>query len=117
MTPKNILIVEDDAILLFVNERMVTQLGHRVVGTAKSGQEAIDEAKKSNPDLILMDIRLLGAMDGIEAMLEIRKFSNVPVIYVSGNSDPKTYDRAKEAGMLNFLIKPVSIEMLKEALE
>lgn len=116
MIPKNVMIVEDDAILLFVNEKLISDLGHNIVGTAKTGPDAIELVKKTNPDIILMDIRIIGDMDGIDATIEIRKFSDVPVVFVSGNSDPNTYERAKKTGMHSFLIKPVSPEMLKEVL-
>lgn len=116
MSAKSVLIVEDDAILLFVNEKLITDLGHKVVGTAKTGLEAIEVAKQTNPDIIFMDIRLLGVMDGIEAMEEIRKSSMVPVVYLSGSSESKTLERAKSTNMLAFLIKPVSMEMIKEVL-
>ncbi len=117
MNVKNVLIVEDDPILLFVNEKLITNLGHTIAGTARTGPEAIDKAKSCNPDIILIDIRLLGPMDGIEAVCEIRKFSNVPIVFVSGNSDPKTFERAKETEIKAFLTKPVSLEMLKEILD
>lgn len=116
MKPKNVLVVEDDAILLFVNEKLLSQLGYHVIATAKTGEQAIEEARRTNPDIIMMDIRLIGDMDGIDAMVEIRKFSSVPVVYLSGNSDPRTYQKAQTTDMHAFLVKPVSFEMLKETL-
>lgn len=116
MKVNNILLVEDDAILLFVNEKMLTQLGFTNIFTARTADEAIATAEKCNPDVILMDIRLIGDDDGIYAMEKIRNFSQAPVIYLSGNSDPATFERAKNSGMHAFLTKPVSLEMLKETL-
>jgi len=63
-----------------------------------------------------MDIALEGDMDGIEAMLEIRKFSDVPVIYITGNSDESNRTRAIETNYTDFLTKPVEFEDLKESL-
>lgn len=117
MSSKNIFIVEDDEILVLVNTMLVKSLGHNVVGKANNGLDAIEQIKNLNPDVILMDIKIIGEMDGIDAMKEIQKFANIPVIYVTGNSEPETYARAKETNFKSFLIKPINIELLKEALK
>lgn len=114
---KKVLIVEDDMILSMVNKKYVELLGHKVIQAVRTGQGAIDAVKKYNPDLILMDIRIEGDMDGIEAMEEIRKFSSVHVVYLTGNSEPSTKIRAEATGMIAFLIKPVSLDDLKSALD
>lgn len=114
---KKILIVEDDMILAMVNKKYVELLGHKVVQSVRTGQDAIDAVKTHNPDLILMDIRIEGEMDGIEAMEEIRKFSNIPVVYLTGNSESSTKQRAEQTNMLAFCIKPVSMDDLKAVLE
>jgi len=113
---KKFLIVEDDMILSMVNKKYVELLGHKVVQSVKTGPAAIDAVKKYNPDIILMDIRIEGDMDGIEAMEEIRKFSNANVIYLTGNSEPATKLRAEQTSMLAFCIKPISIDDLKAVL-
>lgn len=114
---KKVLIVEDDLILTMINKRYLELLGHKVVLSVRNGLDAIEAAKNHNPDVILMDIRIEGEMDGIEAMEEIRKFSEVDVIYVSGNSEPETLQRAEKTKMLGFRIKPIFIDDLKELLE
>ena len=114
---KKILIVEDDMILSMVNKKYVESLGHQVVQSVRTGLTAIEAAKKHNPDVILMDIRIEGSMDGIEAMEEIRKFSNAGVIYLTGNSEPATKARAEQTLMLAFCIKPISIDDLKTVLD
>lgn len=111
---KKILIVEDDLILAMINKRYMEQLGLTVVASARNGLDAIEAAKKHNPDFILMDIRIDGDLDGIDAMEEIRKFSDAAVIYVTGNSDPATKARAAKTNMLGFCIKPIFLEDLKE---
>jgi two-component system, response regulator PdtaR len=113
---KKFLIVEDDMILSMVNKKYVELLGHKVVQSVRTGSAAIDAAKKHNPDIILMDIRIEGEMDGIEAMEEIRKFSNAGVIYLTGNSEPTTKTRAEQTLMLAFCIKPISMDDLKTVL-
>ena len=113
---KKVLIVEDDMILSMVNKRYVELLGHKVVQSVRTGLAAIEAVRKHNPDTILMDIRIEGEMDGIEAMEEIRKFSNVEVIYLTGNSEPITKIRAEQTNMLGFCVKPISIDDLKTIL-
>ncbi len=113
---KKVLIVEDDMILSMVNKRYVELLGHKVVQSVRNGLAAIEATRKHNPDIILMDIRIEGEMDGIDAMEEIRKFSNVAVIYLTGNSEPIAKTRAEQTNMLAFCVKPISIDDLKTIL-
>lgn len=114
MDRKNVLIVEDDKLLSLVEERIVEKLGYNVVGKVGSAEEAITKAKNLDPDLIVMDIALKGDMDGIQAMETIRKSSDVPVIYLSGNSDRYNYERAKKTEFTDYLVKPVTYKDLKE---
>ncbi|MEO1022253.1 MAG: response regulator [Bacteroidota bacterium] len=114
---KRILIVEDDMIISLVIENMVRELGHQVVGKATSGDEAISLAQEHEPDLILMDIRLKGEMDGIEAVTEIKSKINTSVIYLTGNSDRLNYERAKETEFIDLITKPFTIGDLTKSLE
>lgn len=111
---KRILIVEDDMLLALVEERLIQKLGYEVAGKTGSGEEAVQLAGELRPDLILMDIVLKGDMDGIEAMSEIRKHSDVPVIYLSGNSDRFNFERARKTEFTDYLIKPVTINDLRK---
>lgn len=113
MATKKVLIVEDDMLLSLVEERIVEKLGYNVVGKVGSGEEAIRKAKNLDPDLIVMDIVLKGDMDGIQAMEAIRRTSDVPVIYLSGNSDRFNYERAKKTEFTDYLIKPITYKDLK----
>ena len=81
-----ILIVEDDQIIQLDLLRHLKQLDYAVVGAASSGEEAVAKATQLQPDLVLMDIRLQGAMDGIEAAHQIQSASQVPVIYLTAQS-------------------------------
>lgn len=110
---KRVLIVEDDMLLSLVEERLIEKLGHRVVAKVDNARDAIKKAAELNPDLIVMDIVLKGETDGIEAMEEIRKKSDIPVIYLSGNSDRYNYERARKTGFTDYLIKPITINDLK----
>lgn len=109
---KNILIVEDEMIIALMIEKMVENLGHSVIAKVTSGEEAVEMALKYTPDLILMDIRLQGEMDGIEAMIQIRKQIDVQVIYISGNTDNLYKKRVKKSDCLGFLTKPITMNDL-----
>lgn len=112
-TAKSVLIVEDDMLLSLVEERLIEKMGHNIVAKVVSGKDAVKKAKELKPDIIVMDIILKGDMDGIEAMEEIRKHSDVPVIYLSGNSDRFSYERAKKTGFTDYLVKPITGNDLK----
>lgn len=114
---KKVLVVEDDLILNLLYESYFERLGFETEGELVYGKTAIELTKKISPDLIVMDISLEGDLDGIDAMLEIRKFSDVPVIYITGNSDPMHVKRAKETNYLDYLTKPIEFEDLKECLD
>ncbi len=105
---KGVLIVEDELIIALMIERMVQNLGHKVLAKVTSGEAAIEAAKEHRPDVILMDIRLQGEMDGIDAMSVIRRTSNIPVIFITGNSDENYRKRVEEADPLGFLTKPIT---------
>lgn len=114
---KTVMIVEDDLILNLLYESYLEKLGYDAEGELVYGKTAIEVAQKIKPDLILMDISLEGDIDGITAMKEIRKFSDVPVIYITGNSDPHHVQRAKETGYIDYLVKPIEFNDLKESIE
>jgi len=114
---KTVMIVEDDLILNLLYESYLEKLGYDAEGELVYGKTAIEIARRISPDLILMDISLEGDMDGIEAMKEIRKFSQVPVIYITGNSDPYHVQRAKETDYIDYLVKPIEFNDIKESIE
>ncbi len=114
---KKVLIVEDDLILNLLYESYFERLGFQTEGELVYGKTAIELTKKIDPDLIIMDIALEGDLDGINAMNEIRKFSDVPVIYITGNSDPIHVERAEKTNYLAYLNKPIEFEQIKESLE
>lgn len=114
---KKVLIVEDDMIIAMVLERMLVKLEYTVIDKIIEGREAIRCADNHGPDLILMDIQLKDEVDGITAMEEIRKNSDVPVIYITGNSDQCNMNRAKATDYVDYLIKPIQMSDLKDSIE
>lgn len=104
-------------IISLVVENMIKKLGHEVVGKSTSGDEAIELALMHKPDLILMDIRLKGEMDGIEAITVIKAQIDTEVIYLTGNSDKINYDRAIATKCLDLISKPFTIGELTKSLK
>lgn len=102
-------------IIALLIERMVKNLGHEVVSKVSSGEEAVAAALQDSPDIILMDIRLQGEMDGIEAMTKINEQKNIPVIYISGNTDKLYQEKISRGDYIDFLSKPITINELSRS--
>lgn len=115
MEEKKVLIVEDELIISLLIERMVGNLGHKVVGKVTSGEEAIEAARTYDPDIILMDIRLKGEIDGIQAMSRIREEKDIPVIYISGNTDKLNSNEVEPSDYIEFLSKPITFSELSRS--
>ena len=103
-------------IISLVIENMVKELGHDVVGKATTGDEAIKLAVTHSPNLLLMDIRLKGEMDGIEAVTSIKQKIKTSVIYLTGNSDKVNYERARETEFIDLITKPFTISDLTQSI-
>ena len=112
---KKILIVEDELITAADMKFTLEDMGYEVVGTASTGQNAIDIAVEKSPDLVLMDVNLKGKMTGIEASKEIISL-NIKVIYLTGQSDPSNLATG-EKGACGFIMKPFDPKKLKKAVE
>jgi diguanylate cyclase (GGDEF)-like protein len=113
MEPARILVVEDEALVGEELRQRLTHLGLAVDGPVRSGTEAIRLVKASTPDLVLMDIRLAGAMDGIHAAGSIRSMCDVPIVFLTAFSDDVTIERARQTDPFGYLPKPVSEQQLK----
>ena len=112
-----ILIVDDEVVVAEAIRRQLRSLGYLVVGVVASGTEAVQLAGEHRPDLILMDIKLKGPMDGIEAAGTIRSRYAIPVIYLTAFSDEETLERARTTLPLAYLIKPFVSSDLRAAVE
>lgn len=108
----DVLIVEDEPLTALDFSLMVEDAGGRAVGTASSAAAAETLARSAAPDVILMDVRLMGERDGIEAARAIRAFSDVPIVFVTGNSDRSTVDRIRAFGGAVPVAKPVTQDVL-----
>jgi DNA-binding NarL/FixJ family response regulator len=107
--------VEDDVLLSTVLEDALTYEGYAVVGTARSAEEAISLAVDHGPDLVLMDIRLLGKSDGIAAAGEILERTGIRCLMATGQTDAKTIERAAMVQPLGWLPKPYGNEEMVQA--
>jgi len=116
-TPPQILVVEDDAVLAIELQQTLTQLGYQVVGLAATGKEAVELALAQKPDLLLMDIRLRGAMTGIQAVEQIHQQRDIPVVYLTAFTDEALLQQAKITDAYAYLIKPVRERELRAGLE
>lgn len=103
---KSILIVEDDMIIGANISLQLSNLGYDVDGLVSRGEDAILHVNKNVPDMLLLDINLKGRMDGIETARAIQKIADVPIIYLTANSDEITFNRAKETHPKAFITKP-----------
>jgi two-component system, cell cycle sensor histidine kinase and response regulator CckA len=106
MSKARILIVEDEAIVAADLSQKLARLGYEIAGVTGGGPEAVQLARERRPDLVLMDIRLQGEMDGVEATQAIGRDSAVPVIYLTAHADPATLERAKVTEPFGYILKP-----------
>ncbi len=116
-TAASILIVEDESILAEDLGLSLENLGYLVRGKISTGEEAVKLAEELRPDLILMDIKLQGDIDGIEAAHQIRTRLDIPVVYLTGYVEEDIFDRAKRTEPYGYLGKPVTFLELRSTVE
>jgi CheY-like chemotaxis protein len=114
---KRILVVEDERIIAMDIQDRLRRWGYDVPETAASGEEALHKTKKVRPNLVLMDIKLQGEMDGIEAAKEIQRRFNIPIIYVTAYADDTTMTRVKETKHCGIILKPFGERELHSTIE
>ncbi|QQX77087.1 MULTISPECIES: LytR/AlgR family response regulator transcription factor [Aequorivita] len=112
-----ILIVEDEMVIAANISLQLSELGYEVTGILPRGEEALSHIKIDTPDIVLLDIRLKGKMDGIETAHEIQKQYNIPIIYLTANADEEHFNRAKETHPYAFISKPFKKLDLQRAIE
>jgi PAS domain S-box-containing protein len=117
MNKVKILIVEDEQIVAKNIEKRLTGAGYQVVASVSTGEEAIEKVKSTAPDIILMDIKLKGKIDGIETADILRKNYQLPVIFLTSYTDEETFQRAKNTEPFGYLIKPFETKDLNRAVE
>lgn len=116
MSTLNVLIADDDPIIRLDLKQMLESLGYNVVAEAADGQQAVSLAKESNPDVCILDVKM-PVMDGIEAVTQIVEEGIAPAILLTAYSDRDLVNRAKEAGVFGYLVKPFKPNDLPPAIE
>jgi DNA-binding NarL/FixJ family response regulator len=112
-----VLIVEDEFITAKAIAASLSDAGYDVVGTASSGEDAVEKAAQLRPHLVLMDIRLDGPMDGVMAAQRIQALSGIPVVFLTAYSDVETMKRVLYAKPYGYVVKPYAEEELCDAIE
>jgi len=116
-TEPRALIVEDETLIAEELRERLCRLGFTVIAAVSSGEEAVEIATREQPDLVLMDIRLSGDKDGVQAAREIREQVNVPIVYLTAHSDRRTVERAKRTDHDGFILKPFLRKELQSTIE
>ena len=106
MAKTNVLVVEDESIVSKDIQHSLKKLGYNVVGSAATGEKAIDLALDIKPDVVLMDIMLKGDLTGIDAASKIKEELNIPVVYLTAYADEATLSKAKVSEPYGYIIKP-----------
>src|SRR5262245_43610924 len=112
-----ILVVEDQRLIAADIENTLKKLGYIVVDNVSSGEDAISRSDQLRPELVLMDVRLGGEMDGVQAAEIIRDRFNVPVVYLTAYADEETILLAKKTTPFGYLVKPFNERELRATIE
>ncbi len=112
-----VLVVDDEAAITMQLEERLSQMGYDVVATAPSGSDAIEAARRSRHDVVLMDIVMPGDLDGIQASETIRAEMDIPVIFLTGYGGDVFIRRAAKAEAFGYIMKPFREEDIKAAIE
>lgn len=112
-----ILVVEDEAVIAMEIEMRLAKMGYEIIGHAATGEKALALAEANRPELALMDINLVGPMDGVETAAQLRGRFDIPVVFLTAYSDDATIRRATVSGPLGYLTKPFSDRDLRAAIE
>jgi response regulator NasT len=116
MSKLKVLIADDEPIILLDLKQMLENLGYEVVAEASDGQQAVDLARETHPDVCILDVKM-PVMDGIEAVEIITEENIAPTILLTAYSDRELVDRAKTAGVFAYLVKPFKPSDLPPSIE
>ncbi len=116
MSKLKVLIADDEPIILLDLKQMLENLGYEVVAEASDGQQATELARETHPDVCILDVKM-PVMDGIEAVGIITEENIAPTILLTAYSDKELVDRAKNAGVFAYLVKPFKPSDLPPAIE
>ncbi len=112
-----IMIVDDDVVSVMELEEILSNRSYKLAGTAFSGVEAVEMAKQLKPDLILMDIKMPGVLDGISASELILEDYDLPIIFITGHDDQEILERASKLNPAAYIVKPFIGKQIITAIE
>lgn len=108
MKIRKVMVVEDESLVAADLKYSLNSLGYNVSDVVACGEDAVECARFNKPDVVLMDIRLRGTMDGIDTARRIHEFHDIPIIFMTAYSDSVTLERIKEAKPAGYIFKPLS---------
>ena len=114
---KQVLVVEDNLLVVVLYRQFLPNLNCDIVAEVRNGADALDVFRSKKVDLIIIDIMIEGEVDGVDTVKTIREESEVPVIFISGNSDTINFDRVEGISNSTFLPKPASLDEFVEAMD
>ncbi len=117
MKTAKILIVEDEIITAMALKQSLEDEGYEVCPLTNSGEDAIEKAESERPDIVLMDINILGKMDGIETAKEIFALFGIPTVFMTGYDENAVREKMKPATWAGYLIKPLDFRKLKPTID
>lgn len=117
MKSARILIVEDEQLVGLAIKAYLESVGHEVPAMVSTGEEAVDQALRLLPDIVLMDVHLSGGMDGVQAASLIKEACRIPVVYLTAYTDRDILTRAKATDPYGYLLKPFDERALEVTIE
>ncbi|WP_119678571.1 response regulator [Indioceanicola profundi] len=114
---RRLIVVEDEAITALHLETLLAELGYQVCSVEATGEGAIAAAARHNPDLVLMDVRLAGQLDGLAAAHHIRSTYGIPSLLMTAFNDPGTVAKAKASGTIGFIPKPYTARQVEKCVQ
>src|SRR5688572_21822912 len=116
-TRTTVLIVEDDGNIAATIRELLHSLGYEVIAIAATSVEALARVAERCPDVVLMDIRIQGELDGIATAEILKQRFDVPIVYLTAHADEATVERAKKTEPFGYLMKPINPPELRGAIE
>jgi DNA-binding NarL/FixJ family response regulator len=117
MGKARILIAEDEGLVAMSTRTLLEEIGYEVTGIAGTGEDALEQAGRDRPDLVLMDIKLKGSINGVDAARRMKEQLDLQVVFLTGYSDDKTKEQAMDIRPAGFLVKPTGADVLHETIE
>ena len=115
--PPQILIVEDESVIATNLQQSLCEMGYDVIDWVPTGEEALDVAARAHPDLILMDIHLAGALDGVATARRIWQTQQVPVVYCTAHADLETLKAVESTESYGYVVKPAQSNAIRAVVE